>query len=96
MLFRSAAINVTLRAYDSAGVLQGAGITFSIPGNATVFKTATEAGVPVNVFAGIVLTHEGAFGAISANITTLNGANGLSFDSPFTSRSPAVAGLPIR
>jgi len=61
-----------------------------------VFKTANETGVPVNVFAGIVLTHDGASGAISANITTLNGANGLSFDSPFTPRSPALQGAPVR
>ena len=92
----NAALNVTLRGYDSTGALLGAGITFSIPANATVFKTANETGVPVNVFAGIVLTHGGAVGAISANITTLNGANGLSFDSPFTPRSPAPQGPPVR
>lgn len=88
----NAAVNVTLAAYDSLGAKQGAGVTFSIPANATVFKTATETGVPVDVFAGVVLTHDGTFGAISGNITTLNGANGLSFDSAFTPRDGNLRG----
>jgi hypothetical protein len=92
----NAPLNVTLRAYDSTGALQGAGLAFSIPANATLFKTATQAGVPANVFAGIVLTHDGAFGAISSNITTLNGANGLSFDSPFTPRDGGWSSPPVR
>jgi hypothetical protein len=80
------ALSVTLSAYNNLGVLQGSGLTFSMPANATVFKTATDIGVPADTFAGVVLTHNGAFGAVSGNITTLNGANGLSFDSPFTAR----------
>ncbi len=88
----SAAVSVTLKAYDSAGALQGAGLTFSIPANATVFQTGALIGVPVGVAAGVVLTHNGAFGAISGNITTLNGANGLSFDSPFTARDAGGSG----
>ena len=91
-----APVIATLRGYNSLGVLQGAGVTVTIPANATVFKTATDVGVPVNVFAGIVLTHNGAFGAVSGNITTLNGANGLSFDSPFTPRDGQVKGRPVR
>lgn len=83
----NAAVSVTLKAYDSTGTIQGAGLTVSIPGNATVFQTGASIGVPVDVAAGVVLTHNGSFGAISGNITTLNGANGLSFDSAFTSRS---------
>ena len=82
----SAALSVTLSAYNNLGVLQGTGLTFPVPANATVFQTATGIGVPLNTFAGIVLTHNGAFGAVSGNITTLNGVNGLSFDSPFTPR----------
>ena len=92
----NAAINVTLRAYDSAGALQGAGLTITLAPNATDFRTATQVGVPVNVFAGIVLTHNGGFGAVAANITTLNGANGLSFDSPFTPRNPGLQSRPVR
>ncbi len=92
----NAAVSVSLRADDSSGAPLGAGVTVSIPANATVFKTATDVGVPVNVHSGIVLTHNGAVGAISGNVTTLNGANGLSFDSPFTARSPAVLGRPSR
>jgi hypothetical protein len=92
----SAAVSVTLRAYNSAGVQQGGGVAVSIPGNATVFKTATDVGVAANVFSGIVLTHNGAVGAISGNITTLNGANGLSFDSPFTARGPTALSRPSR
>ena len=82
----SETLNLTLRAFDQLGVLQGSGLTLTAPPNATVFRTATQVGVPVNVFAGLVLTHDGAPGAMSGNITTLNGANGLSFDSPFTGR----------
>ena len=88
----NAAVSVTLKAYDNAGTLQGAGLTFTIPANATVFQTGGLIGVPVGVAAGVVLTHNGAFGAISGNITTLNGANGLSFDSPFTPRDSGGAG----
>ena len=83
----NAALSVTLRAFNNAGTLEGPGLTMTLQPNATDFKTATQVGVPVNVFAGIVLTHNGAFGAVAANITTLNAANGLSFDSPFTPRS---------
>jgi hypothetical protein len=92
----SAAISVTLKGFDATGTLQGAGLTFSLPSNATVFKTGADIGVPVNVAAGVVLTHNAAFGAIAGNITTLNGANGLSFDSPFTSRDGALMGFPVR
>lgn len=86
----SAAISVTLRAYDSTGALQGAGLTFSIPANATVFKTGADIGVPAGVAVGVVLTHNGAFGSISGNITTLSGAAGLSFDSPFAPRTDSI------
>ena len=92
----NAAISVTLRGFDNTGTLQGAGLTITLQPNATDFRTANQIGVPVNVFAGIVLTHNGAFGAVSANITTLNGANGLSFDSPFTAREGTLQALPIR
>ena len=92
----NAPISVTLRGFDVSGALQGAGLTVTLPPNATDFRTANQIGVPVNVFAGIVLTHEGGFGAVSANITTLNGANGLSFDSPFTSRGREIHLRPLR
>ena len=81
-----------MKAYDNAGTLQGAGLTFTIAANATTFQTGGLIGIPVGVAAGVVLTHNGAFGAISGNITTLNGANGLSFDSAFTVRDPGGAG----
>jgi hypothetical protein len=87
---------VTLHAYNSAGALQGAGVTLILPPNATMFKTAGDLGVPTETFAGVVLTHNGAPGAISANITTLNGVAGLSFDSPFTPRDGAILGRPVR
>jgi hypothetical protein len=92
----NAAISVTLRAYDGAGALQGTALTFSMPANATVFRTATQIGMPVDGFGGLLLTHTGAFGAVSANITTLNGANGLSFDSPFTPRHGGLQTFPVR
>lgn len=92
----NAPVNVTLRGYNNAGALQGAGATLTLPANATEFRTATQIGVPAGIFAGIVLTHDGAFGAISGNITTLNGATGLSFDSPFTPRDGGWPGPPVR
>lgn len=92
----NAPLSVTLRGYDSTGTLQGAGLTIALPANATDFRTANQIGVPSNVFAGIVLTHNGVHGAVSANITTLNGANGLSFDSPFTARNQTMGGGPVR
>ena len=92
----NAAVSVTLRAFDATGALQGSGVTLTLQPNATDFKTATQIGVPVDIFAGVVLTHDGAFGAVSANITTLNGANGLSFDSPFGLRAPGLQARPVR
>ena len=92
----NAPVSVTLRGFDAAGALQGAGLTLTLPANATEVRTAFQIGVPVNVFAGIVLNHDGAFGAVSANITTLNGANGLSFDSPFGLRDSSVQTIPGR
>ena len=92
----NAPISVILRAFDSAGVLQGSGLNITLQPNATDFRTANQIGVPVNVFAGIVLAHDGAFGAVTANITTLNGANGLSFDSPFGPREPGLQASPVR
>lgn len=92
----NASVAVTLRAFNSAGAPQGAGLTIMLPPNSTDFRTAAQVGVPVGAFAGVVLTHAGAFGAVTANITTLNGAVGLSFDSPFSPRSPHLIGLAIR
>ena len=91
-----ASVSVTLRAYGSAGDLLGSAVTFSISAEATTFKTAGDLGVPLEMFAGIVLTLNGASGAISANLTTLNGTTGLSFDSPFTPRDGALMGRPVR
>lgn len=92
----NAALSVTLSAYSSAGVLQGTPLTLTLQPNATNFSTAAQIGVPAGAFAGIVLAHNGAFGAVSGNITTLNGANGLSFDSPFTTRDSGLQALPVR
>ena len=89
-------MSVTLKAFNNTGTLQGAGLTVSIPANATVFQTGASIGVPVDVAVGVVLTHNAAFEAISGSITTLNGGVGLSFDSPFTSRDGAIMGSPVR
>ena len=89
-------MSVTLQAFNNTGTLQGAGLTVSIPANATVFQTGASIGVPVDVAVGVVLTHNAAFEAISGSITTLNGGVGLSFDSPFTSRDGAIMGRPVR
>lgn len=82
----SHSVSVTLTAYDTNGVSLGTPLTLSVPANATAFRTAGQIAPAHASFGGIVLTHNSTFGAISGNITTLNGANGLSFDSPFTPR----------
>ncbi|MEO8358559.1 MAG: M4 family metallopeptidase [Vicinamibacteria bacterium] len=88
---------VTLQALDASGTALGNSITFTVPADATVFKsTKSDMGVAADAFGGTLLRHDGAFGAISANTTTLSGLTGLSFDSPFTPRSSQVLGSPIR
>ena len=69
-----------------------------MPAHATVLKSnKLDLGVTTDeTFSGTILTHTGAFGAISANTTTLSATTGLSFDSPFTPRVPATIGAPIR
>ena len=89
-------VTVTLRGYNSAGVLAGTEVTFVVPPNATVFKTAGGDQATGAANGGTVLTHNGAVGAISGNTTTLSGGSGLSFDSPFTPRAHAVLGPPVR
>ncbi|MEO8358558.1 MAG: hypothetical protein ABI672_00890 [Vicinamibacteria bacterium] len=95
----SSPVSVTLRATDATGTLVGTALTFTVPANATVFKSTKidmlVPGTGNGSFGGTTLTHNGAFGAISANTTTL-GSTGLSFDSPFTTRDAIVLGSPIR
>ena len=91
-----APVSVTLRAFNSAGALQGAGLTLILPPNATDYRFAGEVGVPTGTFAGLVLTHNGAVGAVSGTIITLNPASGVSFDAPFVSRDPTVGGPTVR
>lgn len=81
---------ITLTAYDTNGVSIGTPLTVAIAPNATVFRTAGQIAPAHASFGGIVLTHDSTFGGVSGNITTLNGANGLSFDSPFTPRDGNV------
>jgi hypothetical protein len=70
----------------------------TLPPNATVAKSVkADLTVSGNGITGsMVITHNGAFGALAANATTLSGVTGLSFDAPFTTRSPPVLGLPLR
>ncbi|MEO8360708.1 MAG: Calx-beta domain-containing protein [Vicinamibacteria bacterium] len=88
-------VEVVLRAFGPAGLI-GFTDTFSIPANATVFRTASGNLQTGNANGGTILTHDGAFGAISANTTTLSGVTGLSFDSPFAYRDGGVLGAPMR
>jgi hypothetical protein len=91
-------VTVTLRAFGVAGVQLGVTHTFTLAANATVAKTALldlmVAGDGTS--GGTGLTHNGAFGAISANTTTASGLTGLAFDSPFTTRNQGATGRPIR
>jgi hypothetical protein len=91
-------VTVTLQALSMAGAPLGTAATFIVPPNATV-APSTKLDLAVTgdgTFGGTVLTHNGAFGAISANTTTLSATTGLAYDSPFTPRALSVVGRPIQ
>ncbi|MEO8359991.1 MAG: carboxypeptidase regulatory-like domain-containing protein [Vicinamibacteria bacterium] len=91
-------VTVTLRGFGQTGTLVGVAHTFTLAANATAVKSAKSDLLITGdgSFGGTVLTHDGAFGAVSGNTTTLSPSTGLSFDSPFTPRVSATQGLPIR
>lgn len=78
------AIPVTIRAYTAAGTIAGSS-TQNIPANGTVLVQVSTL-VPSGGAGSMSIAYDGPPGSIAANTTTLSGATGLSFDSPFTPR----------
>jgi hypothetical protein len=78
------ATTVTLRGYSNTGAIAGSS-TFTVAGNGTTL-VAMSTIVPDGSAGSASLTYQGQPGSFSANITTLSGATGLSFDAPFTLR----------
>jgi len=77
-------ISATVTAFAPNGTIIGAS-TQSIPGNGTIFVTASSLGA-ANTFGSMTITTPAKPGSISANMTTISSTTGLSFDSPFTPR----------
>jgi hypothetical protein len=75
---------VTVTAWSPAGSVIGS-TTQTLPANGTIFVTAGSLGA-ANTFGSMTIAHPAKVGAVSANMTTLSNATGLSFDSPFTTR----------
>lgn len=83
----SFAISVTVSVFTASGAAAGSGTTtISIPANG---NTALPVGATFGITSGsggIQVASNAAPGGVTANVTTLSGATGLSFDSPATPR----------
>jgi hypothetical protein len=80
------AVTVKVTALAANGTQAGTPSTVSIPANGNTFvAVGSGLGAP-DGSGGVQITHNGAPGAIVANVTTLSGSTGLSFDSPATPR----------
>jgi len=80
------AINgVVVTAFTSSGAAAGS-TTIAIPGNGTALVQVSALGVPATGFGSVRIATPQKPGTIVANITTLSGVTGLSFDAPFSRR----------
>jgi hypothetical protein len=79
----SAAVTAVVTVFRNTGTVAGTSSP-SIPANGTVIVQASS--LNPDGFGSVQIAHNGAPGAISANITTLSAMTGLSFDAPFTPR----------
>jgi len=75
---------VVVTAFNSNGVAAGS-TTISIPGNGTALVQVSALGAATG-FGSVRIATPQRPGTIVANITTLSGVTGLSFDAPFTRR----------
>lgn len=78
------AIAVTVRAYGPTGTVQGSS-TLNLSANGTQLLQVSTL-VPGGGLGSMSISFDGPPGSIVANTTTLSGATGLSFDSPFSPR----------
>lgn len=79
------AIAATVTAFSNLGVSLGT-VTKTIQANGNdVVAVGSQFGVPAG-FGSIQVSHTGGFGGVSANVTVLGVATGLSFDAPATPR----------
>ncbi|MPZ17663.1 MAG: hypothetical protein GEV06_07110 [Luteitalea sp.] len=77
---------VYLTAYSGDGTVVGQTSTVILANGNTVVGLKAHFTLTGDQSGSVQLAHDGAQGAISANITTLSATTGLSFDSPFTTR----------
>jgi len=75
---------VTVRAYTNTGSIAGT-TTQILPANGTILVQVSTL-APAGGAGSMSIAYDGPPGSIAANTTTLSGATGLSFDSPFTPR----------
>jgi len=76
---------VVVTAFNSSGAATGS-TTISIPGNGTALVTVSSLNAPASGFGSVRIATPQKPGTIVANITTLSGTTGLSFDAPFSRR----------
>lgn len=76
---------IVVTAFNSSGTATGS-TTISIPGNGTALVRVSDLGAPATGFGSVRIATPQKPGTIVANITTLSGLTGLSFDAPFSRR----------
>ncbi len=81
---RFAADGVVVTAFNSNGVAAGS-TTLAIPGNGTALVQVSALGAATG-FGSVRIATPQRPGTIVANLTTLSGVTGLSFDAPFSRR----------
>jgi len=79
------ATGVVVTAFNSNGTAAGS-TTISIPGNGTALVQVSALGVTSTGFGSVRIATPQKPGTIVANLTTLSGVTGLSFDAPFSRR----------
>lgn len=78
-------VTVVVNAFLPNGAIAGS-TSVAVPANGVALVTTASLGVPASGFGSMSIAHTGKLGAIVANITTISGTTGVSFDAPFTTR----------
>ncbi|MBA3504740.1 MAG: hypothetical protein H0T80_03030 [Betaproteobacteria bacterium] len=76
---------IVVTAFNSSGAATGS-TEIAIPGNGTALVRVSDLGAPATGFGSVRIATPQKPGTIVANITTLSGLTGLSFDAPFSRR----------
>ena len=76
---------VVVTVFTSSGAAAGA-TTIAIPGNGTALVQVSTLGAPATGYGSVRIATPHKPGTIVANITTLSGITGISFDAPFSRR----------